>query len=89
MAVRIYTTQICGYCNAAKHLLKRKGAAFEEIDVTGDDAARAELVEKTGLRTVPQIWIGERHVGGYDRLSELDRAGELDRLLAEDGALRP
>lgn len=81
--VWIYTTTYCPYCNRAKSLLERKGASYEEIDVTGDDAARERLVLKAGgLKTVPQIWIGERHVGGFDRLSELDRAGELDRLLA-------
>ena len=81
-AVRIYTTNTCPYCDRAKGLLARKGVAYEEIDVTGDDEARRKLVERAGgLKTVPQIWVGERHVGGYDRLSELDRSGELDRLL--------
>ena len=80
--VRIYTTTYCPYCDRAKNLLQKKGASYEEIDVTGDDEARVRLVERAGgLKTVPQIWIGERHVGGFDRLSELDRSGELDRLL--------
>lgn len=80
--VKIYTTNTCPYCDRAKTLLRRKGASYEEVDVTGDDQARARLVERAGgLKTVPQIWIGDRHVGGYDRLSELDRSGELDRLL--------
>ncbi len=80
--VRIYTTTYCPYCDRAKSLLARKGADYQEIDVTGDDDARIKLVEMSGgLKTVPQIWVGDRHVGGFDRLSELDRSGELDRLL--------
>jgi glutaredoxin 3 len=67
----------------AKRLLGQKGAAFEDIDVTGDWEARDRLAEKAGGRmTVPQIWIGETHVGGYDDLSALNRAGKLDALLA-------
>jgi glutaredoxin 3 len=80
--VRIYTTRICPYCDAAKALLKTKGATYEEIDVTGDDSKRTELVEMSGgQRTVPQIWVGERHVGGYSDLAALDRAGKLDEML--------
>ncbi len=68
----------------AKRLLSGKGAPFEEIDVTGDRAAREALSAKAGGRaTVPQIWIGDTHVGGFDDLSALDRAGRLDALLAE------
>jgi glutaredoxin 3 len=81
--VVIYTTRYCPYCSRAKQLLARKGAAFEEIDVTGDWAARDSLVAKAGGRmTVPQIWIGDTHVGGSDELHALDRAGKLDALLA-------
>ncbi|AKU91384.1 glutaredoxin 3 [Vulgatibacter incomptus] len=81
--VKIYTTDYCSYCVQAKKLLTRKNVPFEEIDVTGDDAGRAELIRMSGgLRTVPQIFIGDFHVGGYDRLSELDRSGKLDELLA-------
>jgi glutaredoxin 3 len=80
--VTIYTTRTCGFCRMAKALLTRKGAAFQEVDVTFDDARRAEMIAKAGGRTtVPQIWIGERHVGGCDDLYELDYAGELDALL--------
>lgn len=80
--VRIYTTQYCGYCERAKDLLTRKRVAFEEIDVTDDPQMRARLVELTGgLRTVPQIWIGSSHVGGYSDLSKLDREGRLDAML--------
>jgi glutaredoxin 3 len=82
--IRIYTTPFCPYCSRAKNLLARKGAAFEEIDVYMDATARDEMLEKSGgARTVPQIFIGERHVGGCDELHELDRAGELDPLLVE------
>jgi glutaredoxin 3 len=81
--VIIYTTRFCPYCSRAKQLLTKKGAAFEEIDVTGDWAARDALVAKAGGRmTVPQIWIGDTHVGGSDELHALDRAGKLDALLA-------
>jgi len=82
--VRIYTTPICPYCVRAKNLLKKKGAAFEEIDLCADAEARDEMLAKSGGRqTVPQIFIGERHIGGYEELHALDRAGQLDPLLAE------
>jgi glutaredoxin 3 len=81
--VRIYTTPICPYCARAKHLLEKKGVGFEEIDVYMDSKARAEMMQRSGgRRTVPQIFIGERHIGGCDELHELERAGELDPLLA-------
>jgi glutaredoxin 3 len=80
--VRIYTTPICPYCVRAKSLLKKKGAQVEEIDVFMNCDARAEMEAKAeGRRTVPQIFIGETHVGGCDDLYELERAGELDPLL--------
>jgi len=79
----IYTTPFCPYCLRAKRLLTQKGATFEEIDVGGDWQARAQLAQKAGgLTTVPQIWIGDLHVGGSDELHALDRAGKLDALLA-------
>ena len=81
--ITIYTTPICPYCVRAKALLKRKGAPFEEIDVFMDTDARAEMEAKaSGRYTVPQIFIGERHIGGCDDLYALDRAGELDPLLS-------
>jgi len=81
--VTIYTTQLCGYCRMAKQLFKRKGVAFREIDVTFDAALREEMTQKAGGRTsVPQIWIGEVHVGGCDDLYELEHAHKLDALLA-------
>lgn len=79
----VYTTPICPYCVMAKQLLKRKGVPFREIDVSRDDALRREIMQRSGLRTVPQIWIGEYHVGGYDQLNALERAGRLDALLAD------
>jgi glutaredoxin 3 len=81
--VTIYTTPFCGYCLAAKRLLRAKGVAFEEIDVSADPDRRAEMVTRSrGGRTVPQIFVGETHVGGFDDMSALDRAGGLDPLLA-------
>ncbi len=86
-SVRIYTTEYCGFCVRAKELLRTKGASFEEIDVTGDDAMRQKLVEMSGgLRTVPQIWVGDTHVGGYSDLAKLDREGRLEPMLRGDGA---
>jgi glutaredoxin 3 len=80
--VVIYTTPVCPYCVTAKRLLKKKGVAYVEIDVAGDDEARIRLTERTGLRTVPQIFVGDEHVGGSDDLHALDAAGKLDELLA-------
>jgi glutaredoxin 3 len=80
--VLIYTTPVCPYCVRAKRLLQKKGVAYEEIDVAGDDAARELLAERTGLQTVPQIFIGDEHVGGSDDLHALEQAGKLDAMLA-------
>jgi len=80
--VVVYTTQYCPYCMQAKALLKHKGVAFEEVDVGEDDALRARVVELSGRRTVPQIFIDDKPIGGYDELRALDDQGELDRLLA-------
>lgn len=79
--VVLYGTRFCPYCVAARQLLKRKGAPFEDIAVDSDRALRREVMARSGRDTVPQIWIGATHVGGYDDISELDRRGELDRLL--------
>jgi glutaredoxin 3 len=81
-AVKIYTTTYCGYCRMAKQLLQSRGIAYEEIDVSGDDRARERLVEATGRYTVPQIFIGDESIGGYDDLSLLDRSGKLAERLA-------
>jgi glutaredoxin 3 len=85
--VEIYTTRYCPYCIAAKRLLSGKGVAYSEIDVSRDAALRAHMVERAnGRMTVPQIFIGASHVGGYDDLYALDRGGGLDPLLAaQDG----
>lgn len=81
--IRIYTAMLCPYCTAAKRLLRSKGATFEEIDLSLKPRERAELARKAGGRTsVPQIWIGETHVGGCDDLHALDADGSLDRMLA-------
>jgi len=81
--VKIYTTPICPYCVRAKALLKRKGASFDEVDVFMDADARQEMEDKSnGARTVPQIFIGEKYVGGCDDLYALESDGELDQLLS-------
>ena len=79
--VRIYTTPVCGYCIAAKRFLEKKAVPYSEIDVSDDDALRHWLVDTTGQRTVPQIFVGERPIGGYTDMRALDQAGEFDRLL--------
>lgn len=79
--VKVYVTDYCPYCTRAKGLLKRKGVAFTEIDVSDDPETRAWLVRTTGMRTVPQIFIDGKPVGGCDDIHALDRAGELDKLL--------
>ncbi|MBL6427945.1 MAG: glutaredoxin 3 [Maritimibacter sp.] len=80
--VTIYTTPFCGFCHAAKRLLTSKGVAFDEIDVSVDPALRQDMMAKAGRHTVPQIWVGETHVGGFDDLNTLERSGKLDPLLA-------
>ena len=82
--VDVYTTTYCPYCVRAKTLLKSKGVAFNEIDVTNDEALRAKMVEMSGgRRTVPEIFINDKIVGGYDELRALNDAGKLEGLLAE------
>lgn len=81
--VKMYTTAVCPYCIRAKQILKSKGVeAIEEIRIDMQPEERMKMMEITGRRTVPQIFIGERHVGGYDDLSALERRGQLDPLLA-------
>ena len=81
--VEIYTSPLCGFCHAAKRLLASKGVSFAEIDVSRDPAKRQEMLSRAnGRHTVPQIFIGTEHVGGYDDLAALERAGKLDPLLA-------
>ena len=81
--VTIYTRQFCGYCARAKDLLTRKGVAYEEKDATVEPSYRQEMMSRApGSSTFPQIFIGDRHVGGCDDLHALDRAGKLDPMLA-------
>ncbi|NEX93974.1 glutaredoxin 3 [Caulobacter sp. 17J65-9] len=80
--VVIYTKPSCPYCVRAQALLQRKGVAYEEIVASADPEMREEMIRRSGRMTYPQIFIGEQHVGGCDDLHELERRGELDRLLA-------
>ena len=81
--VLMYSTGACSFCVMAERLLRAKGVAeIEKVRVDLEPARRMEMVERTGRRTVPQIYVGDRHVGGYDDLAALDRAGGLDSLLA-------
>lgn len=80
--VEIYTSPLCGFCHAAKRLLKQKDINFSEIDVLVDPSRKPEMIQRAnGGRTVPQIFVGETHVGGCDELYALERAGKLDTLL--------
>lgn len=78
--VMMYSTPWCGFCTRARQLLKSKGVAFEDLDAT-DPAVRREMMQRSGRHTVPQIWIGEEHIGGCDELYALERSGQLDRKL--------
>lgn len=82
-AVVLYGTRFCPYCTAARQWFKNNQIDFEDIAVDGDQAARAWLQKQTGQRTVPQIWIGDTHVGGYTDLIALERSGEVATLLAQ------
>jgi len=82
-SIKMYCTAVCPYCQMAERLLSKKGVTqIEKIRVDLDPAAREHMMQITGRRTVPQVFIGEHHVGGFDDLSALDAAGELDPLLA-------
>lgn len=81
--VEIYTSPLCGFCHAAKRLLTQKGVNFSEVNVLAQPARKAEMVQRAnGGRTVPQIFVGDSHVGGCDELYALERSGKLDALLA-------
>jgi glutaredoxin 3 len=85
--VMMYTTGRCPYCDYAERLLRAKGVAdIAKVRVDLEPARRAEMMSRTGLRTVPQIYIGEFHVGGYEELAALDRAGKLDSMLSASAA---
>lgn len=79
-SIVLYTSRLCGYCSAAKRMLDKKGWNYETISVDGNAAVRAEMQERSGRRTVPQIYFGETHVGGYDDMAALESAGKLDTL---------
>lgn len=79
--VVMYGTRFCPYCMAARELFRARGVEYEDISVDADPALRQEMTAASGRRTVPQIWIGDQHVGGYDDLAALDRAGKLAGLL--------
>lgn len=82
--ITVYSSDYCGFCVAAHRLLRQKGIeSYETINVDGDQSLRAVMEQRSGRRTVPQIFIGDRHVGGYTDLASLDQSGELDRLLAQ------
>lgn len=80
--ILIYTTKICPYCTMAKRLLDQKGAIYKEINVDSEPELREAMMQKTRRRTVPQIYIGDFHVGGFDELYALDKQNKLDALLA-------
>jgi len=81
--VTIYSTAWCPFCVRAKRLLADKGVAFTEFDISGNAERRQEMIQRSGRTSVPQIWIGERHIGGCDELYALERQRQLDDLLAQ------
>ena len=85
MSITVYSKQFCPYCVMAKRLLDSKGASFTEIKVDNDQAMMKKMMADSGQRTVPQIWIGKTHVGGYDELAAMQQNGQLDGLLASEG----
>ncbi len=82
-AVTMYSTRLCPYCIRAKALLESKNVNYTDIGVDAQPALRREMMQRSGRRTVPQIWIEDRHIGGYDELAQLERRGELDLLLQQ------
>lgn len=81
--VVMYSTRVCPFCVMARRLLERKGVTFQEVKVDTDPVARQEMMRKTGRRTVPQIYVGDTHVGGFEDLAALEHNGQLDPLLAD------
>jgi glutaredoxin 3 len=79
--ILLYTTGWCPYCERAKALLNRKGLSFREVDVETDPSVREEMMVRSGRRSVPQIFVGDTHVGGFEELYALDRAGKLEQLV--------
>lgn len=86
--IRMYTTRWCPYCVMAKRLFAAKGVTPEEIAVDSDPVRRAEMMSLSGRRTVPQIFVGERHVGGFEDVAALDSQGQLDPMLSDDGTTK-
>ena len=80
--IRIYGSETCSFCMAARMLLKKKGLDYEDIPIGGDEELRRRIEELSGQRTVPQIFIDDRPIGGFDELYELEKSGDLDRLMA-------
>jgi glutaredoxin 3 len=87
--ILMYTTAVCPFCIMAERLLRAKGVVIEKVRVDLEPARKDEMIERTGRRTVPQIYVDDRHIGGYDDLAALDRAGGLDPLLTRDGGANP
>lgn len=79
----MYTRAFCGYCSAARSLLDKRHVEYEDVDVTMDAGLRRKIAERSGQSTLPQIFVGDRHIGGYDELDKLDRDGKLDALLTQ------
>lgn len=84
-AIVIYDSSLCPYCRAARRLLESKGWDYESLNVDGDPELRREMVDKSGRTSVPQIFFGDQHVGGFDDMAALDAEGELDKLYASTG----
>ena len=89
MDIRIYTTGYCGFCHAAKSLLQARGLKYEEVDVTNEPQQRKWLIEQTGQRTVPQVFLGGVPIGGFTELSALDRSGKLAAIVKGEQAPEP
>lgn len=83
--ILLYVTRFCPYCMRAKALLDKKSAKYEAIDIDADPELRQEMMNRAGRYTVPQIWIGDQHIGGCDELYKLEREGKLDFMLGETG----
>ncbi|NDY96733.1 glutaredoxin 3 [Wenzhouxiangella limi] len=83
--VVMYCTSVCPFCVAARHLLQAKGVSWTEVPIDQQSEKRAEMMQRSGRHTVPQVFIGDRHVGGFDELNQLEQRGELDRWLAASG----
>lgn len=83
LPITVYTSGPCPYCVSAKRLLEKKGLTYQEIHIDREPGLRETMMQRSGRRTVPQVFIGERHVGGFDDLSAADKSGDLDRWLAE------